>query len=380
MRLSDFDYELPETSIAQAPASPRDGARLLWHHVPSGRSEHSVVRELPRFLRPGDLLVVNDTRVRRARLVGRRSSGGAVEMLLLELRPDLSWRALVRPAAKLRTGERVELESGRLVAVIGERGADGGERSVELLDSRTGERASEELVEAVGRAPLPPYIRRPRGEDPEAEHDRESYQTLFARELGAVAAPTAGLHFTPELLARLEADGIERTSVTLHVGEGTFKSVTVEDVASHVMHSERYELTQATVDAIARCRARGGRVVAVGTTSVRVLESCAAATGSLVAGRGDTRLFLVPGAPFHVVDVLMTNFHLPKSTLLMLVSAFAGRERTLALYREAVELGYRFFSYGDAMLLERGPREVRDREDLHGLDIRRREATAQPAS
>jgi S-adenosylmethionine:tRNA ribosyltransferase-isomerase len=354
LRLSDFDYDLPESQIAQAPADPRDAARLLFHHVPSGRTEHSRVRELPGFLRRGDLLVVNDTRVRRARLVGKRASGGAVEMLLVELRTDLSWRALVRPAAKLRTGERVELEEGRLVARIGERGAEGGERAVELFDPRTGERASEALVEELGRAPLPPYIRRPRGEDPQAQHDRESYQTLFARELGAVAAPTAGLHFTPELLARLGAEGIERANVTLHVGEGTFRSVTVEDVASHVMHSERYELTQATVDAVARCRARGGRVVAVGTTSVRVLESCAAATGTLSAGRGETRLFLVPGAPFHVVDVLLTNFHLPKSTLLMLVSAFAGRERTLALYREAVELGYRFFSYGDAMLLDRG--------------------------
>ncbi len=356
MKLSDFDYDLPEERIAQAPVEPRDSARLFVHDVPGDRSEHRTVRDLDQLLRPGDLLVVNDTKVRRARLVGARASGGAVEMLLLELRPDFAWRALVRPAAKLREGERIELEGGQLVARIGARGAEGGERSVQLLDPHTGERASEELVESVGRAPLPPYIRRPRGADPAAERDRESYQTVFARELGAVAAPTAGLHFTLELLARLEARGIERTSVTLHVGEGTFKGVSVEDVSQHVMHSERYELSQATVDAVERCRARGGRVVAVGTTSVRVLESCAAATGRLSAGRGETRLFLVPGAPFHVVDVLMTNFHLPKSTLLMLVSAFAGRERALALYREAVEREYRFFSYGDAMLLLNRPR------------------------
>ena len=356
MKLSDFDYHLPEERIAQAPLEPRDSARLFVHDIEGDRSEHLRVRDLEALLQPGDLLVVNDTKVRRARLVGARASGGAVEMLLLELRPDLAWRALVRPAAKLREGERIELEGGRLVAVVGPRGPEGGERTVELIDPGSGERASEELVESVGRAPLPPYIRRPRGEDPAAERDRASYQTVFARELGAVAAPTAGLHFTPELLARLDARGVERTSVTLHVGEGTFKSVSVEDVSQHVMHSERYELSPATVAAVERCRARGGRVVAVGTTSVRVLESCAAATGRLVAGRGETRLFLVPGAPFHVVDVLMTNFHLPKSTLLMLVSAFAGRERMLRLYGEAVERGYRFFSYGDAMLLVRRAR------------------------
>ena len=351
MKLSDFDYHLPESLIAQAPVEPRDSARLLHHDIGRDATAHRSVRDLPELLAPGDLLVVNDTKVRRARLVGRRASGGAVEMLLAELRPDLRWRALVRPAAKLREGERVELEEGRLLAVIGERGTEGGERAVSLLDPATGERASEELVESVGRAPLPPYIRRPRGADEALERDRSSYQTVFARELGAVAAPTAGLHFTPQLLERLAQRGVERTCVTLHVGEGTFKGVSTEDISQHVMHSERYELLQATVDAIERCRARGGRVVAVGTTSVRVLESCAAATGRLVAGHGETRLFLVPGAPFHVVDALMTNFHLPKSTLVMLVSAFVGRERTLRLYAEAVEQRYRFFSYGDAMLL-----------------------------
>ncbi|MBM3991928.1 MAG: tRNA preQ1(34) S-adenosylmethionine ribosyltransferase-isomerase QueA [Planctomycetes bacterium] len=356
MKLSDFDYCLPEERIAQNPVEPRDLARLFVHDIEGDESEHRQVRDLEALLRRGDLLVVNDTKVRRARLVGARESGGAVEMLLLELRADLAWRALVRPAAKLREGERIDLEGGQLAAVIGARGPEGGERLVQILDPRTGERASEELLESVGRAPLPPYIRRPRGVDPLSERDRASYQTVFARELGAVAAPTAGLHFTPELLARLDARGVERTSVTLHVGEGTFKGVSVEDVSQHVMHSERYELSRETVAAVERCRARGGRVVAVGTTSVRVLESCAAATGRLVAGSGETRLFLVPGAPFHVVDVLLTNFHLPKSTLLMLVSAFAGRERMLRLYAEALERRYRFFSYGDAMLLVRRAR------------------------
>lgn len=345
MKVSDFDYELPPDRIAQVPAVPRDAARLLAHDVGADRSEHARVRELDRFLGPGDLLVVNDTRVRRARLCGRRATGGAVQVLLLEPLGEGRWRALARPAGKLRAGELLELEGGRLTARACERGP-GGEWILELAD--------EGRIEQVGRMPLPPYIRRPPGDDPLRELDREAYQTVFARELGAVAAPTAGLHFTRELLERLEQAGAERARVTLHVGLGTFRPVGVEDTDEHEMHAEAYELPEETVAAVARCRERGGRVVAVGTTTVRVLETCAQGDGRVRAGSGETRLFLEPGARFRVVDALMTNFHLPRSTLLMLVAAFAGRERILRLYAEAIERGYRFYSYGDAMLLSRG--------------------------
>lgn len=361
MKVSDFDYELPPERIALSPASPRDAARLLVHDVASGRSEHAHVRDLPAFLAPGDLLVVNDTRVRAARLVGARASGGAVEMLLVEREASGAWRALVKPAARLKPGEEVALEGGALVArmLAREANADGhGEWRVELLSAPKRERASDEELERHGRMPLPPYLHRPRGADPLRNADRASYQTLFARELGAVAAPTAGLHFTPELLAALDRRGVERTQVTLHVGEGTFRSVEVDDTDAHRMHSERFVLDAGASDAIRAARTRGGRVVAVGTTSARTLESCALddTSGLVVARAGETRLFVVPPYRFRIVDVLLTNFHLPKSTLLMLVSAFAGRERVLELYREAIARGYRFYSYGDALLLVGEPR------------------------
>jgi S-adenosylmethionine:tRNA ribosyltransferase-isomerase len=355
MKVSDFDYELPAEHIAQEPVRPRDAARLLVHRVDEEGSEHARVRDLGRFLRAGDLLIVNDTRVRPARLAGSRPSGGAVELLLLEPAGGARWRTLARPAAKLRSGEELELEGGRVRATPIERG-EGGEWLVELADATGGAGDSEsfeELLERVGRMPLPPYIARPRGDDPQRAFDREAYQTVFARELGAAAAPTAGLHFTTELLTSLERAGVERAAVTLHVGVGTFRPVMVDDTEAHRMHAETYDLPVATVEAVARCRARGGRVVAVGTTSVRVLETCAREAGELRAGAGETRLFLTPGSGFQVVDALLTNFHLPRSTLLMLVSAFAGRERVLALYAEAIEAGYRFYSYGDAMLLLR---------------------------
>ncbi|MCC6406333.1 MAG: tRNA preQ1(34) S-adenosylmethionine ribosyltransferase-isomerase QueA [Planctomycetes bacterium] len=363
MKVSDFDYELPPERIADTPAEPRDSARLLVHNLARGTTEHTHVRELPNFLAAGDLLVVNDTRVRAARLVGARASGGAVEMLLVEREDSGVWRALVKPAARLKPGEHVALEGGALVARMLVRGSDGdghGEWRVEILSGAAGAggvRASDIELERHGRMPLPPYIRRPRGDDPRRELDRASYQTLFARELGAVAAPTAGLHFTPELVARLAARGVERASVTLHVGEGTFRSVEVDDTDEHPMHSERYDLPASTADAITAARARGSRVVAVGTTSARTLESTASGAGRVTAGSGSTRLFIVPPYRFRVVDVLLTNFHLPRSTLLMLVSAFAGRERTLELYREAIARGYRFYSYGDALLLVGAPRQ-----------------------
>lgn len=351
MNVSAFDYELPAELIAQEPVEPRDAARLFVHDIARDQSRHAHVRELAELLCAGDLLIVNDTRVRGARLLGRRASGGAVELLLLEGDGARRWRTLARPAKRLKPGETIELENGVLHARMLAR--DGEAWWVELSAPSSNDTPLELVLERHGRAPLPPYIVRPRGVDAARERDRERYQTVFARELGAIAAPTAGLHFTPELLERLQRAGIERTSVTLHVGEGTFRPVTVDDTEAHVMHAERFVLPEATVAAVERCRARGGRVVAVGTTSVRVLESCVDASGVLRAGSGSTALFLTPGAEFRVVDALLTNFHLPRSTLLMLVSAFAGRERVLRLYAEAIALHYRFFSYGDALLLTR---------------------------
>ena len=354
MRVSDFDYELPPERIAQEPAHPRDSARLLLHRLAADETEHLRCADIDRVLAPGDLLVVNDTRVRAARLVGQRASGGVVELLLVERLDARRWRALVKPAGRLRAGERLELEGGALVATLTERPRrpDGGPAPEWLLELEPGAGGEVEVaLERHGRMPLPPYIRRPRGADPRRDEDRASYQTVFARESGAVAAPTAGLHFTPALLERLAARGVERAALTLHVGEGTFKPVSAQRTEEHQMHAESYTLPAATVAAVERCRQRAGRVVAVGTTSVRVLESCVDSAGRLQPGSGSTRLFLVPGARFQRVDALLTNFHLPRSTLLMLVSALAGRERVLRLYGQAIERGYRFYSYGDAMLL-----------------------------
>ena len=352
MKTSAFDYRLPEERIAHEPVWPRDSARMLVHGIAAGETRHLRVRDLPDCLGPEDLLVVNDTRVRSARLLGKRRSGAAVELLLLERNAAGAWQALVQPAARLKPGEEVELEGGALLARMLERGRDEAglplaEWTLELFDA-AGAAAGEEAVAEFGRVPLPPYIRRSGSEARPA--DQRDYQTIFARELGAAAAPTAGLHFTAELLARLDRAGIERAALTLHVGAGTFRPVTAEDTDQHRMHSERFVLPAATVRAVARCRARSGRVVCVGTTPARVLESCVS-DGGLRPGRGSTDLFITPGFRFRALDAILTNFHLPRSTLLMLVSAFAGRERTLSLYREAIEHGYRFYSYGDAMLL-----------------------------
>jgi len=368
MKLSDFDYELPPRAIAQEPAAIRDQARLLVHERACDLSHHRRVFELEEFLRPGDLLVVNDTRVLRARLFARRKSGGRVELLLVQ--PDAvqrdavqpgagqagTWSALVHPARRLREGECLALEGARdsVRLVARARAADGTagmEWSVRFEAPDGALLEPTHIMERAGHVPLPPYVERA-----DDERDAARYQTVYARSPGAVAAPTAGLHFTPELLARLAEQGIARAALTLHVGPGTFQPVKSEQVEEHVMHAERYDLPEETAAAVRAARARGGRIVAVGTTVVRVLESCvapggAAERGELVPGSGSTRLFLSPGARFRVVDALLTNFHLPRSTLLMLVCAFAGRERTLRLYREALEQGYRFYSYGDAMLL-----------------------------
>jgi len=351
VKTSDFDYVLDDDAIAQRPA-PRGDSRLLALAA-TGADRHRRVTELPALLHPGDLLVVNDTRVIPSRLLGRRSPGGGrVEALLLEPEPaetkgDVSsrlWQALVRPGRRLRPGVEIAFGEGDepLRAVVARRLADG--RALLRFAQDPLPRLAE-----LGHVPLPPYIRRA-----DDRADREDYQTVFARNDGAVAAPTAGLHFDAALLVALEDAGIARVSVTLHVGIGTFKPVDVEDIDTHVMERERYQVSEAAARMIAETRARGGRIVAVGTTVVRTLESAARDTGRVEAGVGTTQLFIRPGYRFRVVDLLMTNFHLPRSTLLMLVSALAGRDRVLAAYREALAAGYRFFSYGDAMLVERG--------------------------
>ncbi|HEY2291996.1 MAG TPA: tRNA preQ1(34) S-adenosylmethionine ribosyltransferase-isomerase QueA [Thermoanaerobaculia bacterium] len=348
MLTSDFDYDLPASSIAQEPA-PRGESRLLVLDR-TGPERHARVRDLPRLLRPGDLLVLNDTRVIPARLYGRSAGGGKMEILLIEPLAEREWDALVKPGRRARPGARFEIGEGLLAEVIDKR-----------EDGRYRLRFSEPVephLERLGHIPLPPYIHRP-----DTPEDRERYQTVYARRPGAVAAPTAGLHFTSELLREIAEAGVEIARVTLHVGIGTFKPVSAERIAEHRMERERYEIGEETAEAIRRARAAGRRIVAVGTTVVRTLEGAAVAGGGEVrAGSGATDLFIYPDSPdspgfrFQVVDALLTNFHLPRSTLLMLVSAFAGRERVLAAYEEAIREGYRFYSYGDAMLLERAIR------------------------
>jgi len=335
----DFDYELPPERIAQHPA-PRGASRLLVLDR-EGPERHRHVRDLPDLLHSGDLLVINDTRVIPARLFGRRAGGGQIEILLTGKAEDREWDALVKPGRRARPGTVFTLDEGLTAEVI-EKEETGRHRL----------RFSEPIephLERLGHMPLPPYIQR----EDEAE-DRERYQTVWAKNPGAIAAPTAGLHFTRELLDQLAAAGIEIAEVTLHVGLGTFKPVTAERVEDHRMETERWQVSESAANAIHRTRERGGRVVAIGTTVVRTLESAALAGGGEVrAGSGATELFITPGFQFRVVDVLLTNFHLPKSTLLMLVSAFAGKERVLAAYKEAIRESYRFYSYGDAMLVER---------------------------
>jgi S-adenosylmethionine:tRNA ribosyltransferase-isomerase len=338
----DFDYDLPAASIAQEPA-PRGESRLLVLDR-QGPGRHSRVRDLPRLLHPGDLLVLNDTRVIPARLYGRSAGGGRMEILLIERVAERDWDALVRPGRRARPGAMIELAEGLTAEVIDKR--EDGRHRLRFTEP------VEPHLDRLGHIPLPPYIHRP-----DTPEDRERYQTVFARQPGAVAAPTAGLHFTAKLLEEIAAAGVEIVRVTLHVGIGTFKPVSAERIEEHRMESERYEIGEETAGAIRRARAAGRRIVAVGTTVVRTLESAAQEGGGEVrAGSGATRLFITPGYRFQVVDALLTNFHLPCSTLLMLVSAFAGRERVLAAYEEAIREGYRFYSYGDAMLAERAIR------------------------
>jgi S-adenosylmethionine:tRNA ribosyltransferase-isomerase len=342
MRVDLFDYTLPEERIARFPARPRESARLL--DLTGGGLADRLVRDLPDLLRPGDLLLSNDTRVIPARLRGKRGEAG-IEVTLHKREGADTWRAFARPAKKLRAGDRIAF-AGDLAADVAGKGEAG---EVTLVFSASGA-ALMAALEAHGTMPLPPYIKRIEGE---GARDAEDYQTVFAARDGAVAAPTAGLHFTPALLEAIEARGVRRALVTLHVGAGTFLPVKADDTDDHKMHSEWGEITPETATAIAETRAAGGRIVATGTTTMRILEAAANDDGTVPAWSGDTDLFITPGYRFKAVDVLLTNFHLPKSTLLMLVSAFAGCERILAAYEHAIRTEYRFFSYGDACLLER---------------------------
>lgn len=339
MRVADFDFTLPPDLIAQSPARPRDAARLLVLDRTTGARAHRIFRDLPKYLRPADVLVLNDTKVLPARLRGRRPAGGAVEVLLLRATPHGAWEALVKPGRRVRRGDRLTFVPGVLEGVVGER-THGGTRLI-ALEHR------DDLVpilQRIGEMPTPPYITR-RLDDP------QDYQTVFARTPGAVAAPTAGLHFTHALLEEIARCGVETATLTLHVGLGTFRPVKVDEVARHRMDPEVYEISAETAAIVNRARWRGGRVVAAGTTCVRALESAAAPDGTVRAGSASTNLFITPGYRFRITGALVTNFHLPKSTLLMLVSAFAGRERLLEIYAEAVRERYRFYSFGDAMLI-----------------------------
>jgi S-adenosylmethionine:tRNA ribosyltransferase-isomerase len=338
MKAADFDFPLPAAAIAQRPVVPRDAARLL---VVGDGLRHRHVSDLPAELRPGDLLVLNDTRVLPTRLAGRRGSVAIAATLHTAL-DDRRWRALVRPARRLRPGDRIVF-APELTATVESKG-EGGEV---LLRFATAGAPLLSALERYGAMPLPPYIRRP-APDP---RDRDDYQTIYAATAGAVAAPTAGLHFTHDLLAALAAAGIGRVMVTLHVGAGTFLPVRAEDVALHRMHPERGEITAAAAAGINAARAAGGRIVCVGTTSLRLLESAADADGRVQPFAGETDIFITPGYRVRAADALMTNFHLPRSTLFMLVCAFAGLARMQAAYAEAIARGYRFYSYGDACLL-----------------------------
>ena len=340
IKTSDFYYDLPPELIAQTPLQQRDSSRLLTLHKETGETEHHHFYELPKYLRPGDCLVLNNSRVLPARLIGKREpGGGACEVMLLIDRGDKVWECLVRPGKKLRPGTRLSFGDGKLTAEVTEV-LEGGNRLVRFEY----EGIFLEILEQLGKMPLPPYIK--------AElQDSERYQTVYSKEVGSAAAPTAGLHFTKELLEEIRAMGVKVCYVTLHVGLGTFRPVKVEDVNNHEMHSEYCMISAETAETINRTKREGGRVICVGTTSCRTIESWAAEDGTLKETAGWTNIFIYPGYKFKVLDCLVTNFHLPESTLIMLISALAGRDHVLAAYEEAVKERYRFFSFGDAMFI-----------------------------
>jgi len=347
LRLSDFDFDLPPELIAQEPLPRRDDSRLLLVHPGDERPAHYRARDLPDLLWPGDLLLVNNTRVFPARLTGRTESGASVEMLLLRpIEAAGCWEVLARPARKLVPGRMAIFGEGLLRAEI-RSSSSHGKRVVEF----TSQGDFYEAVDQIGVTPLPPYIKR--GGSGRDEIDRDRYQTVYSKERGSIAAPTAGLHFTPELLEALEARGVGRAELTLHVGYGTFQPVRTDEVEEHRMESEVCTIPEATVRAIEKARAGGGRIVAVGTTTVRSLESAVDESGNVQPGRRETNLFIYPGFRFRVTDILLTNFHLPKSSLFLLVSAFGGRACLGRAYEEAIRERYRFYSYGDCMLIFR---------------------------
>ena len=339
MLLTDFDYELPEELIAQTPIEPRNASRLMVLHPAEKTVEHRHFYELEEYLEPGDTLIFNDTRVIPARLFGTRQPHGAhVEIFLLHRRDGDVWETLAKPGKKARIGDTISFGERLTAKIVGN--TDFGGRLVEFIYDGI----FEEILDELGETPLPPYIH-------EKLADSERYQTVYNRERGSAAAPTAGLHFTKEQMAELKEKGINLGFVTLHVGLGTFRPVKAETIEEHVMHSEYYSISAETAQLIMDTKAKGHRVIAVGTTSIRTLESAATAVGQIGASAGETNIFIYPGYQFKIVDGIVTNFHLPKSTLIMLISAFAGREFVLDAYKQAVQKRYRFFSFGDAMLL-----------------------------
>mgnify|MGYP000397156112 CR=1 FL=1 len=341
MQKSDFYFDLPKELIAQEPCEPRDAARLLCLGRASGELRHAVFRDLPGLLQPGDLLVVNNSKVLPARLIGHKEGTGAVcELLLLRQVKGDVWECLAKPGKRLHAGTRLIFGDGTLTAVVRDTMEDGNKHAEFFYDTPT----LYEKLDAFGKMPLPPYITK-------QLEDQSQYQTVYAKELGSAAAPTAGLHFTPELMDTIRAKGVNIAEVTLHVGLGTFRPVQEDEIADHKMHSEWYCIDEKTAQMIRDTKAAGHRVIAVGTTSCRTLEAVAAKYGEIRACSGNTSIFLYPGVKFNCIDGLITNFHLPESTLIMLVSALYGYEKTMAAYKVAVEERYRFFSFGDAMLI-----------------------------
>lgn len=340
MDLKDFNYDLPEELIAQDPLEDRSSSRLMVLHKDTGRIEHKIFRDIIDYLNPGDCLVINDTKVIPARLMGiKEDTGAAIEVLLLKRNVDDVWECLVKPGKKARTGARIIFGEGLLVGEIVDVIEDGN-RMIKFHY----EGIFEEILDKLGQMPLPPYITH-------KLQDKNRYQTVYARNEGSAAAPTAGLHFTKELLDKIKEKGVNVVSITLHVGLGTFRPVKVDKIEEHHMHTETFNISKEAADTINRARAAGGRVIAVGTTSCRTLESAAADDGTIPARSGDTDIFIYPGYKFKAIDGLITNFHLPESTLIMLVSALAGRDNIMNAYETAVKERYRFFSFGDAMFI-----------------------------
>ena len=343
MNLHDFYYDLPEELIAQDPLADRSSSKLMVLDKKTGRTEHRIFKDIIEYLNPGDCLVINDTKVIPARLIGEKEgTGAAIEVLLLKRKEDMAntWEVLVKPGKKARPGTRISFGDGKLVGEIIDI-VEEGDRLIQF----SFDGIFEEILDELGQMPLPPYITH-------KLEDKNRYQTVYAKHEGSAAAPTAGLHFTNELLAEIEAKGVKIARVTLHVGLGTFRPVKVENILDHHMHSEYYEISEEAADTINSVKQSGGRIIAVGTTSTRTLESVADTHGCIKPCRGWTDIFIYPGYEFKAIDCLITNFHLPESTLIMLVSALAGKDNVMAAYREAVENRYRFFSFGDAMFIK----------------------------